>query len=147
MGGEEVQACLSLSYSLALSSIFSWSLHPAFHKLYTPIYTRLHLNDFNAMCLSSIEKGRESSSLRGAELLWMCAFISMKSCRVLIDGGLGEHFSHRHDFVERRLIHLDLAFFPLHSHDSVVQHLFRSALCWEWRRFCLQYYLLSLMET
>lgn len=60
MGGEEVQACLSHSLSL-----FPGSLHPAFHKLCTPIYTRLHFNDFNAMCLSSIEKkGRESSSLR-----------------------------------------------------------------------------------
>lgn len=79
MGGERkyrhVSASLSLTLSLFLFSPPA-SLHPAFHKLCTPIYTQLRLNDSNAMCLSSIEKGRESSSLRGPELL--CTFISMQ---------------------------------------------------------------------
>lgn len=86
MGGE-VQACLSLSVSLSLTQ----SLHPAFYKLCTPIYTQLCHNDFNAMCLSSIEKERESSFLRGLALLWKCTFISTQCLRVLIDGGMGEH--------------------------------------------------------
>ncbi len=69
----------SLSLSLSLTHTFSplffrGSLHPAFHKLCMPIYTQLHLHDFDAMCLSCIEKGRESSSLGRPELLWKCTF-------------------------------------------------------------------------
>lgn len=91
---------LSLSHSLTLP--FSWSLHPAFYKLCTPIYTQLCHNDFNAMCLSSIERERESSVLRGLALLSKCTFIATKCLRVLIDGGLGEHAWNRHDVVGKR---------------------------------------------
>lgn len=67
--------CPPLSGSLSLSPFFPWSFHPALYKLCTPIYTGLGLNDFNAMCLSSIEKRTESSSLRRPDLLWTCTFI------------------------------------------------------------------------
>lgn len=63
---------------------------PPLHKLHTPIYTQLPLNDFNAVCLSDIEKERESSSRKGTELLWKCTFISMQFPRVLTHDGTPE---------------------------------------------------------
>lgn len=79
------------SASHPLSPFFPGSHHPAFHKLCTPIYTQLPLNDFNAVCLRATEKERESSSLRGPELLLKCTFISMQCSRVLTCEGMGEH--------------------------------------------------------
>lgn len=100
MGREEVQACLCLSPSL--SPFFLGSHRPAFHKLCTPIYTLLPLSDFNGVCLSPIEKKRESSSLRRRRLLWKCTFISKQCSRVLVCKDMGEHAWNRRDVVDNR---------------------------------------------
>lgn len=118
---------LSLSLSHSLTLPFSWSVHPAFYKLCTPIYTQLCHNDFNAVCLSSIEKERESSFLRGLALLWKCTFISTQCLRLLIDGGLGEHAWNRHDVVDERLLGSFATWFGFYFHIllfSCVQTLF-----------------------
>lgn len=63
---------VSASLSFSFSPFFHGSLHPAFHKLCTPIYTRPQLNEFDAISLSSIEGKGVIFSQRTSAFVEVC---------------------------------------------------------------------------
>lgn len=81
-----------VSPSLSLSFFFSVdpSILPStnYARPFTPGFVSMILMQ---CVLALLKRERESSALRGVELLWKCTLIFMQCSRVLIDEGMGEH--------------------------------------------------------